>query len=33
MPSGAVHVLGYNKVNLDNSYTPPGNPAYELPFS
>ena len=28
MPNGAVHGLGYTKNNLDNSYTPPGNPAY-----
>jgi len=28
MPSGAMHGLGYNKINLDNSYVPPNNPAY-----
>jgi YD repeat-containing protein len=28
MPSGTVLGLGYNKINLDNSYVPPNNPAY-----
>ena len=28
MPSGAVHAPGDNKVNLDNTYIPSGNPAY-----
>jgi len=33
MPSGVVHTLGYNKVNLDNAYVPPGNPAYATGYS
>ncbi len=33
MPSGAVHGLGYTKINLDNSYAPPGNPAYGTQYN
>lgn len=33
MPNGAVHTLGYNKFNLDNSYTPPGNPVYGTQYN
>jgi len=33
MPIGAVHRLGYNKINLDNSYVPPNNPAYGTQYS
>src|SRR5574341_1122704 len=33
MPSGAVHGLGYTKITLDNSYMPPGNPAYGTQYN
>jgi len=33
MPSGVVHGPGYNKVNLDNAYTPPGNPPYATGYN
>jgi RHS repeat-associated protein len=33
MPSGSVHTLGYNKVNLDNSYVPPNNPTYATSYN
>ena len=33
MPSGAVHGMGYTKINLDNSYTPPGNPPYGTQYN
>ncbi|MBI5576272.1 MAG: RHS repeat protein [Deltaproteobacteria bacterium] len=33
MPNGVVHQLGYNRINLDNSYTPPNNPAYGTSYS
>ncbi len=33
MASGAVHQLGYNKVNLDNAYLPPGNPPYGTQYN
>ncbi len=28
MPNHVEHLLDYSPVNLDNSYTPPGNPSY-----
>ncbi len=33
MPSGSVHTLGYNKVNLDNAYVPPGNLPYGTTYN
>jgi RHS repeat-associated protein len=33
MPNGAVHVLGYNRINLDNAYVPLGNPAYATSYN
>ncbi len=33
MPSGAVHGLGYTKINLDNAYVPPGNPPYGTQYN
>ena len=33
MPNGAVHGLGYTKINLDNTYVPPGNPVYSTSCS
>jgi len=33
MPSGAVHGLGYTKINLDNAYVPPGNLPYGTTYN
>ncbi len=33
MPNGAIHTLGYNKVNLDNAYAPPNNPPYGTSYN
>ncbi len=33
MPNGAVHGLGYTKINLDNAYGPPNNPVYGTQYN